>query len=189
MPDAPPILLADAWNRLRQGRARADHPFRIAALATADAAGMADVRTVVLRRVDPLRRLIDFQTDRRSPKFAALQHNAAAAWLFYDGADWLQLRLQTSTTLHTDDDVADAEWAAVPLAARASYRSPLTPGATIDGPDVPAPHDGDGDGRAQFSVVRCRVASLEWLRREAGVWHRIRFTWPDGEAHWQWLVP
>lgn len=184
----PPEILADAWRRLRAGRADAQHPFRTAALATADALGRPDVRTVVLRHVDESTRTIDFQTDHRSPKFDSLRHNASAAWLFYDSADAVQLRIQTSVTLHAADDIADAAWAAVPDAARLSYRINLACGAVLPGPQLPSPAEGE-DGRRNFVVARCRIESLEWLKRDAGEWRRVRFTWPAGGIAWQWLVP
>lgn len=193
MPEAPPRLLppdllADAWHRLQQGKADADHPFRTAALATADALGTPDVRTVVLRRVDPIARVIEFQTDRRSPKFATLQRNATAGWCFYDAKELLQLRIRTTAALHTHDAVADDAWALIPDEARRPYCGPLMPGAALDGPAAPPP-DPTVDGRTRFCVVRCAVEALEWLKRDDDGWHRVHFTWPNGEVQWQWLCP
>lgn len=187
MPESPERILSDVWARLEAGRARADHAFRTAALATADALGRPDVRTIVLRHVDAAARRIDFQTDRRSPKFDTLHKNASAAWLFYDRGVQLQLRIATTAIPHTHDDIADAAWAAMPEAARRPYCGGDLPSEPIAGPDAAMPTV--GDGRVNFAVVRCMMESIEWLHLEAGVWRRMRFTWPNGEIRWQWLAP
>ena len=183
----PPQILADAWARLHAGQTGGGHAFRYATLATADALGRPDARTVVLRHVDAARRHLDFQTDRRSPKFAGLSHGAQATWLFYDRADWLQLRVQTTVSLHTHDDVADAQWAAIPPDARTPYRN-TAPGTPLDSPAPPPPDDAT-DARSNFVVVRGTIDSLEWLRKLDSGWRRVRFTWPAGEPLWQWLAP
>ena len=187
MTETPADILADLWQRLIVGRATAGHPFRTAALATADALGRPDVRTIVLRNVDPAARVITFQTDRRSPKFDTLHKNASAAWLFYDPADQLQLRVHTTAIPHTHDNIADAAWAKAPEAARRPYFARVLPSEPIDDPAAAGPML--DDGRVNFAVVRCMIESMEWLRLEAGVWRRLRFTWPNGEIRWQWLAP
>ena len=183
----PPAVWADLWDRLTQGRDRADHPFRTATLATADALGRPDARTVVLRQLDPAARRLDFQTDRRAPKFSTLQRNAAVAWLFWDAKDQLQLRMHAAATLHTGDDVAEQQWNAIPPAGRTAYRVPLATGTTLDGPDAPSP--GDTDGRHNFAVVRCAVASIDWLKMLDGHWKRLYFEWPNGDLQSRWLMP
>ena len=186
-PADPPAMLADAWARLLAGKAKDDHAFRFATLATADALGRADARTIVLRHVDIAKRAIDFQTDRRSPKFAGLQHGGQATWVFYDRADWLQLRIQTSVSLHTHDAIADTQWAAIPDEARTAYRA-TAPGAPLPSPERPPPDDSI-DPRTHFVVVRGTIDMLEYLRRGANGWKRLRVTWPNGEPAWQWLAP
>lgn len=187
MAETPETILADCWQRLQAGRAQADHPFRTAALATADALGRPDVRTIVLRHVDPNARTLDFQTDRRSPKFDTLHRNASAAWLFYDPAEKLQLRIHTTVVPHTHDDVADKAWNAAPDSAKEQYFSLVPSSDPIHSPaDAVQRLD---DGRVNFAVMRCLIESIEWLRLVDGQWRRVRFTWPSGGVTWQWLAP
>jgi pyridoxine/pyridoxamine 5'-phosphate oxidase len=186
MSDEPEQILADCWRRLQTGREQADHPFRTAALATADALGRPDVRTIVLRHVDSQARTLDFQTDRRSPKFDTLHRNASAAWLFYDAGDKLQLRIQTTAVPHTHDEVADSAWASAPDAGKQQYFSAVPSSEPIDSPAASQRLEA---GRVNFAVVRCLVESMEWLRLVNGQWRRVRFTWPSGGVKWQWLAP
>lgn len=155
-------LLADIWARFAAGVADAKHPFRNAFAATIDESGEPTVRTVVLRATDQAARTVDFHTDRRSLKYRQIRADTRVGWVFWDAADRVQVRLQTVATLHTDDSLADAAWAALSGATQGMYRTPQAPGTPLPAqqPHPPAPV---GDGRKNFVVVQCKIISIDRL--------------------------
>lgn len=184
----PDAILADCWVRLATGAADPGSPFHTPALATADEIAGVTVRTVVLRRVDPMQRVLLFHTDRRSPKFESLYHERKAAWLFYDPAAKLQLRIQSNTTLHTKDAIAHELWTAAPAATRAMYGGPHAPGTPL--PELSsAPPAPVSDGRDNFAVVRCVVNEIDWLLLRADGHRRIQFKFVEGRMLSTWLAP
>lgn len=184
----PEAILSDCWARLSAGATDAGSAFHTPVVAISHEETGASVRTVVLRRVDPAQRLLFFHTDRRSPKFESLHHERKAAWLFYDPALKLQLRVLTTTTLHTEDAIAHEMWRTTPAETRALYGSPLTPGTPLPGPllSPPAPAS---DGRDNFAVVRCEVVEIDWLFLHPTGHRRIRFTLDDEHVTSTWLAP
>jgi pyridoxine/pyridoxamine 5'-phosphate oxidase len=69
----PEEIRTQIWKEL--GRASLDrhHEWRTPVLASADADGLPEARTVVLRQVDAVAGQLTFYTDSRSPKVAQLQ--------------------------------------------------------------------------------------------------------------------
>ncbi|MDG2095636.1 MAG: hypothetical protein P8J89_10250, partial [Phycisphaerales bacterium] len=56
------------WKLLEEGSSNRRHAFHTPVLATRMSSGDPDLRTVVLRRVDPRLRMVCCHTDSRSPK-------------------------------------------------------------------------------------------------------------------------
>ncbi len=184
----PEDIVTDFWHRLRSACDEVDNPLHTPAVASMNEMNGVTVRSVVLRKVDSQTRRLVFHTDRRSPKFADLLNDPTVAWLFYDPAIRLQLRIHTRATLHTNDAVAQEQWATLPERSRQMYRTPLPPGAAVDHMllEPPAPH---GDGRDHFAVVACRIESIDWLYLHPKVHRRARFGWEDEQLICQWLAP
>ncbi len=184
----PSEILEDVWARLLAGKSELKHAFHTAALASINELEGVTVRTVVLRKVDVETRQIAFHTDRRSPKFADLLHDPAAAWLFYDAKARLQIRVRTSATLHTKDAVAHEQWVGLPEHAHGMYRSSIAPGEVLD-QMAPPPIDPTTVGRDNFAVVACRIESIDWLYLHPEGHRRVRFTWMESEPKAEWLAP
>lgn len=180
-PDDLEAILADCWTTLRRAVVDRRHPFRLPTLATTDH-GIPDARTVVLRSADPDTWTIACHTDRRSPKFHQLAQHPQCAWVFYDPNARTQLRINTNASLHTDDTIADAAWAASHPGARDCYRAVRPPSTPAPGPAAPEP-DQTESGRDRFAVVRARVLSIDWLfLHHAG--HRRALFRPDQPPVW-----
>ncbi|MCW5966327.1 MAG: hypothetical protein KIT83_19985, partial [Bryobacterales bacterium] len=71
--DDPDAICASAFALLMDGSQRRQSPFRTLALATRNADGTPDARTVVLRGFDKTARQCRMHTDVRSPKVSALR--------------------------------------------------------------------------------------------------------------------
>ena len=181
-------VVGDAWERLCAGAARARHRFHTPVLATADAAGVPDARTVVLRGCDPGGRRLLCHTDARAPKVAALLARPEAAWLFYDAEAKVQVRVASAVGVHRVDELADRQWEASEPSSRRCYLAPATPGAEAAdaGPGGPSPNlpaavrgrvpepEETLPGRTNFAVLEAQVRSLDVLHLHHAGHVRVR---------------
>lgn len=183
-------VLREALDLLRDGVDGRDSPYRTLALATMDADGGANLRTVILRAFDPAARSLAIHTDARSAKVAQLAANPLVALHGWDAGRRLQLRLRGRATLHAGDATARAAWEALPPLGRQLYRVRQVPGTAIADPaavsfdEVP-----EAMGFAAFVVVAVAFDRLESLRLTHGGQMRARFEWPAGALAASWLVP
>ena len=178
-------LEVDVWRWLGDALLERESPFRTPVVATVDARGEPEARTVVLRAVDPSTWMLAFHTDVRSSKHASLRTHRGVSWLFYDPVRLLQIRADGEASLHSEDALADAAWAAGPLPSRAPYLADVAPGTPIENP-APGVHVRDEAhsmlGRPRFCAVRCKVRTLDVLQLHAEGHRRARLQ--QGAARW-----
>lgn len=187
-PATPQDALAEAFRLLARGVADRRSPFHTPTLATRSPDGAPGLRTVVLRGFDPATRVLRIHTDRRSAKATAIAADPRAALHGYDAGAQVQLRIAGVATLHLDDAVADAAWAASREMSRMCYATPHAPGAPVEAPP-PAPQD-PAAGRGNFAAVTLRIDTLDWLLLAASRHRRARFAWgADGTLAAGWIAP
>lgn len=198
MPDQPiPSYYDDlaetriqAWALLARGVADRRSPFHAPTVASLGLDGRPRARVVILRGCDVAAHSVRFNTDRRTDKFAELNHDRRVSLTAYDAASNIQLRIEGTASLHTDDAVADAAWAASRSFSRICYGTDPAPGTALAaGGDFALPGD-DADiaaGRANFSTVVIKAETLEWLYLAHSGHRRARFELATGEA--MWLTP
>lgn len=186
---------AAAWRRiaaaLTAAAASARHPFHLLSVATVDAAGAAEARTVVLRGFDEANREVWFHTDVRSGKAAAIRRDARVGLHWYAPEAKLQIRIPATASLHQADDIALHAWMASPPMSRACYTAVHGPGEPLTSfPAAPsAPAAGDDTGLANFCVVRCRFESVELLALHAAGHERVRIDVASNPVTWTILAP
>lgn len=192
-PTDPAAFLADAWSRLVRGAADRRCGFHTVQLATLAADGPR-ARTVVLRGADPAAGTLRLHTDARSPKAAEIAADPRVELVAYDARWKLQVRARGTATLHAEDAVADAAWAATGPGSRTIYRTPSPPGADLsdaaDGDLTEALRSAAEDaGRENFRVVLVAVARLDILSLAAAGHRRAAFV--RGPSGWTggWLAP
>ena len=175
------------WNELTRAASDKGHAWRMIALATvaapADdgAATMADLRSVVLRAVNPQERTLMFFTDARSPKVAQIQRQPAGTLLAWCRQLSWQLRLRVQLEVETSGLAVSSRWARLKMKPAAQdYLSPLPPGAPVE---HLRPERGTRD---HFAVVHARVQSIDWLELHADGHRRAVF---DQRGQGQWLTP
>jgi len=178
-------ILTQSWIDLAHGALSAGHAYHTSALASSGD-GSPDVRTVVLREARFARRELVCHTDYRSPKVELIRKRPEVAWLFYDRASRVQLRLKGTVSICHDDDIARVHWEQSARHSRQLYRSARSPGSVSPGPGFTPWIEG---GFANFAVLVCTVSELDWLYLREGGHMRARFDW-RGES-WQgaWLTP
>lgn len=204
-PDTSPALQtldaveAALWRLLERGardrRADAHTPV----LASVDAQGRPQARTVVLRGVDRAAGLVWVHTDARGAKVGELTARPDAQLVVYDRTWKTQARLSGIVSVHRRDAVAEAAWAASTLFARRCYLAPDPPGSPADGPISGLPADVEGRAPSveeaapafdNFAVLRLTVARVDWLHLAHTGHRRARFE-RTGEGGWlaAWAVP
>lgn len=184
----PEEIRPQIWKEL--GRASLDrhHEWRTPVLASADADGLPDARTVVLRQVDAGAGQLTFYTDSRSPKVAQLQAQTSAMLVFWSARLSWQLRLRVTCSVITSGPEVEALWQGVKQSAAAGdYLSPRPPGALLP----------PGSGRADaaeanvlesthsFALLRAQVLQMDWLELSREGHRRAQLS----ANTWDWLTP
>ena len=184
--------LAELWRLLGEGAARGRSGFHLPALATLAPDGRPRLRTVVLRAADREAGTLRFHCDRRSAKAAELAAAPACALAAYDADAKVQIRVEGTANLHTDDAAAEAAWAGSRAMSRVCYGAAPAPGTALPAGDaytLPDEAAATEVGRPHFAAVVVRAAALEFLyldrrgHRRAG-WRRDGDGWVGG-----WLAP
>ncbi|PIT82527.1 pyridoxamine 5'-phosphate oxidase family protein [Limnohabitans sp. 15K] len=189
----PSEIRPQIWIEL--GRASLDrhHEWRTPVLASTDADGLPDARTVVLRQVDAGAGQLTFYTDSRSPKVAQLQAKSPAMLVFWSARLSWQLRVRVACTVITAGPEVDVLWQGVKQSAAAGdYLSLLPPGvvlpqtsgkanvetASVDPANAPAPAH-------SFAILRAQVLQMDWLELSREGHRRAQLS----DTTWEWLTP
>jgi pyridoxine/pyridoxamine 5'-phosphate oxidase len=179
--------LDQAFALLAEGVADPASPWHTPSLATTGA-GAPGLRTVVLRRFMQAERQVEFHTDARSPKLAAIQANPDVSLHVWDKRSRVQLRLSGRASMLGTAESA-AIWKSLPPQTQATYSVALAPGTPISAPEE-ARHSLDhAASQAVFCAVRIAFHELEWLHLAHGQHRRARFTWANGACVATWLAP
>jgi hypothetical protein len=184
----PEEIRPQIWKEL--GRASLDrhHEWRTPVLASADADGLPDARTVVLRQVDAGAGLLTFYTDSRSPKVAQLQAQASAMLVFWSARLSWQLRVRVTCSVITSGPEVEALWQGVKQSAAAGdYLSPLPPGAVLP-PGSGAADTTKASASApthSFALLHAQVLQMDWLELSRDGHRRAQLS----ANTWEWLTP
>ena len=182
---------------LERGAGSATDPLRTAVLGISGPTG-CELRTVILRRVVTVDRILICNTDTRSPKVQQIKNNSRVSWLFYHPEPKIQLRLHGPATLHTADTLADAQWAAANLTSRLNYLTSDAPGAIQDKPttnlpdfliDRPLTLEQSEAGRKNFAVIACRIDFMDCLQLHPHGHRRAQFAWREDKLTANWVTP
>lgn len=185
-------LVADVLERLAAAATDPAAPWRTPMLATVTAVGAPTLRTVVLRSVEPMQRMVRINTDRRSAKAGQIARNPAVELCFWDPAARQQLRIAGRAVVDAVGPTANAAWSALPPDGHAIYRGGPAPGTPTPGPTPldHAPTEPDGGNRDAFAVVTVSWQSWDWVWLGVEAHRRARLRWhADGRHEGDWTVP
>ena len=195
MPTLPHIL-SQIWHLLSQGAEPSRHPFHTPVLASLDGSQPV-MRTVILRDVQPEKRLLIAHSDIRSSKIKQIRQTPQVSWLFYNAESQIQLRLRGLAQIHHDDTLADEQWAATPLSSRRNYLTVREPDTVLaeyqsNLPEFlqnrePTLAESEA-GRAYFAIIAAEIAEIEWLKLAYTGHQRARFSWKNGDWFGEWLA-
>jgi pyridoxamine 5'-phosphate oxidase len=190
-------ILSGIWKMLHQGAARFNDPFHWPVFGTV-AQDSSALRTVILRQFISTERVLVCHTDSRAPKVKQISNQADVCWLFYHPKKKVQLRISGPATLHTDDRLADEQWAATKIPSRLNYCTVEPPGTGIELPSAGLPDFllnkvptvfNTESGRKNFMVIAGQIKSLDWLQLSILGNRRARFDWTPAGRQATWLIP
>ena len=155
-----------------------------------------DGRIVVIRKSDQSNNLIQYHSDIRSNKIAKLKSNKNASMLFYDKDEKIQVRLKVECTVNHDNEITKESWLKTGHMSRKCYLVDNGPGTESPSPTSGLKPELDNfeftmeqseAGYKNFTVIQCRIKSMEWLYLAAKGHRRARFDIENNKE--QWLVP
>ena len=155
-----------------------------------------DGRIVVLRKSDRSNNLIQYHSDIRSNKIFKLKTNKNASMLFYDKEEKIQVRLKIECVVNHNNDVTKESWSKTQHISRKCYLVDNGPGTESDTPTSGLKPELDNfeftmekseEGYKNFTVIQCKVKSIEWLYLAAKGHRRAKFDLKTNKD--TWLVP
>ena len=184
------------WSMLDEAVTNRSLQFRIPVFVCGDQKDF-DGRIVVLRKSDQQNRLVQFHSDIRSDKIEKLKKNPNASMLFYDKEEKIQVRLKVECTVNHNNDITKESWSKTQHISRKCYLVDNGPGTESDIPTSGLKPELDNfeftmeqseEGYKNFTVIQCKVKSIEWLYLAAKGHRRARFEFGNNNKEY-WLVP
>ena len=183
------------WSMLDDAVTNRSSTFRIPVFVCGDQKDF-DGRIVVLRKSDQSNNLLQFHSDIRSDKIAKLKNNNNASMLFYDKEEKIQVRLKVECIINHNNEITKESWSKTGHISRKCYLVDNGPGR-----ESPAPTSGlkpeldnfeftmeqSEEGYKNFTVIQCKIKSIEWLYLAAKGHRRARFDLINNKE--SWLVP
>jgi 3-hydroxyisobutyrate dehydrogenase len=183
------------WLMLDDAIINRSSPFRIPVFICGDQNDF-DGRIVVLRKSDKLNNIVQYHSDIRSDKINKLKKNKNAAMLFYDKEEKIQIRLKVECIINHNNEITKASWLKTGHMSRKCYLVDSGPGT-----ESPIPTSGlkpkldnfeftmeqSEVGYKNFTVIQCKIKSMEWLYLAAKGHRRARFDLKNNKEYW--LVP
>ena len=183
------------WSMLNDAVTNRGSPFRIPVFMCANQDEI-DGRIVVLRKSDRKKNLLQFHTDFRSPKVEILKKNNKASLLFYDKEEKIQLRVKVDCEINNRNSTTEESWKKTQHISRRCYLTDSPPGTISENPtsgmisqleDFDYTMEQSEEGYKNFTVIKCKIKSAEWLYLAAKGHRRAKFDFENNKN--SWLVP
>ena len=153
-------------------------------------------RIPVLRKSDRVNNLLQFHTDLRSPKVEILKKNNNASLVFYDKEEKIQLRVKVECEINNQNSTTEESWKKTQHISRRCYLTDSPPGSTSENPtsgmiskleDFDYTMEQSEEGYKNFTVIKCKIKSIEWLYLAAKGHRRAKFDLETNKK--AWMVP
>ena len=183
------------WSMLDDAVTNRGSPFRIPVFMCANQ-NEIDGRIVVLRKSDRKNNLLQFHTDFRSLKVEILKKNNKASLLFYDKEEKIQLRVKVNCEINNQNSITEESWKKTQHISRRCYLTDSPPGTISKNPtsgmisqleDFDYSMEQSEEGYKNFTVIKCKIKSIEWLYLAAKGHRRAKFDFENSKN--AWLVP
>ncbi len=183
------------WSMLNNAVKDRNSQFRIPVFSCGNNDNI-ESRIVVLRKSDENNNIVQFHSDIRSDKIDILKNNPKASFLFYDKELKIQVRLKVEAIINHKNDVTKQSWEKTQHISRKCYLVDNGPGTISDEPTSGLKPEFDNfdytkeeseEGYKNFTVIQCKIKSIEWLYLAAKGHRRARFDLENGRENW--LIP
>ena len=183
------------WSMLDDAVTNRGSPFRIPVFICANQ-NEVDGRIVVLRRSYRASNILQFHTDLRSPKVDILKKNQNASLLFYDKEEKIQLRVKVKCEINNQNSITEESWKKTQHISRRCYLTDNAPGTISNNPtsgmiskleDFDYSMEQSEMGYKNFTVIKCKIKSIEWLYLAAKGHRRAKIDLETNKS--AWLVP
>ena len=183
------------WSMLDNAVMNRKSPFRIPVFMCANK-NQIEGRIVVLRKSDRENNLLQFHTDFRSPKVDMLKKNKNASLLFYDKEEKIQIRVIVECEINNQNSITEESWKKTQHISRRCYLTDIAPGTVCDEPKSGMMSKLDNfdytieeteQGYKNFTVIQCKLKSVEWLYLAAKGHRRAKFDFVKKSENW--LIP
>ena len=194
MSDSPQVFVDGVWELIHTAAKSSHVAFHTPVVATvsvnANGTAVPEARCVVLRQVDVADRKLVFHIDWRSPKAAQIRANQNLAFLFYDPASKLQVRLAALAEVRHMDELARERFRRSQPMSRLCYVSPYTPGSVVSLPPTQAGRPTDPEtGLENFAVVVAKAHMLDCLYLHHMGNRRAMIDYTAVEPRARWIAP
>ena len=183
------------WLMLNDAVTNRSSQFRIPVFICGDQKDF-DGRIVVLRKSDQSNNLVQFHSDIRSDKISKLKNNKNASMLFYDKEEKIQLRVKVECEINNQNSITEESWKKTQHISRRCYLTDNPPGTKSENPtsgmiskleDFDYSMEQSEEGYKNFTVIKCKIKSIEWLYLAAKGHRRAKFDIDTNKN--SWLVP
>ncbi len=183
------------WSMLDDAVTNRGSPFRIPVFICAYQ-NEIDGRIVVLRKSDRANNLLQFHTDLRSTKVEILKKNNNGSLVFYDKEEKIQLRVKVECEINNQNSTTEESWKKTQHISRRCYLTDSPPGTVSENPtsgmiskleDFDYTMEQSEEGYKNFTVIKCKIKSIEWLYLAAKGHRRAKFDVDTNKNIW--LVP
>ena len=183
------------WSMLNDAVTNKSSPFRVPVFICGDQKDF-DGRIVVLRKTNQNSNLLQFHSDIRSDKITKLKNNKNSSMLFYDKKEKVQVRIKVECKINHNNEITKESWSKTGHMSRKCYLIDNGPGIESPTPTSGLKPELDNfkftmeqseDGYKNFSVVQCKIKSIEWLYLAANGHRRAKFELDTNRECW--LVP
>ena len=125
-----------------------------------------------------------------------VKNNTNAALLFYDKDEKIQVRLKVNCIINYKNDITKNSWEKTQHISRKCYLVDNGPGTESDVPTSGLKPELDNfdytkeqseEGYKNFTVIQCKIKSIEWLYLAAKGHRRAKFDLESNKD--TWLVP
>ena len=139
---------------------------------------------------------MQFHTDLRSPKVNILKKNKNASLVFYDKEEKIQLRVKVICEINNKNSLTEKSWKKTQHISRRCYLTDSGPGSISENPtsgmiskleDFDYTMEQSEKGYEYFTVIKCKIKSIEWLYLAAKGHRRAIFDFEKNKNNW--LVP
>ena len=183
------------WLMLNDAVTNRASQFRIPTFICGDQSDF-DGRIVVLRKSNQKDNIVQFHSDIRSDKIEKLKRNPKAAMLFYDKEEKIQVRLKVECLVNHNNEITKESWSKTQHISRKCYLVDNGPGSESKIPTSGLKPELDNfeftmeqseEGYKNFTVIQCKIKSVEWLYLAAKGHRRAKFDFINKREYW--LIP